>query len=133
MIKPSVMVAEYGNDAGWRMQVRQLHRDVFGRHEVASNDPLNDEVSENADQIGAGIVGARHRVVKFSQPVERRANVKIGKHCDAQSTLVRPRDVEMLLVDAHAGWLEPGRPQRQHERDTSCDGDYESQRLARHS
>ena len=130
MIKPSVMVAEHGNDAGWRMQVRQLRRDDFGRNEVASNDPLNDQVPENADEIGASSVGTRHRVVKFSQPVERRANVKIGKHSDAQRTLGGPRDVEMLLVDSQAGWLQPERPQRQHERDASCDGDYEPQRSA---
>ena len=71
VVKPTVVVAENGNDAGWRTEVRQLHGNDFGRNEPASNDTSNDQVPEDADEIGSGSVGTRHRLAKFSQSVER--------------------------------------------------------------
>ena len=44
VVKPTVVVAENGNDAGWCTEVRQLNGDDFGRNKPASSDPLNDQV-----------------------------------------------------------------------------------------
>jgi hypothetical protein len=89
---------------------------------------LDDQVPEDADEIGPGSVGTRHRLVKFSQSVEWRPNVKVGEDSDAQSTRGGPPHVELLLFDTQARWLEPEGPQAQDERDAACDGDDESQR-----
>lgn len=128
MVKPAVMVAENGNDAGGRTEVRELSGNDFRRDEAPSNDPLDHQVPENADEIPTGGVGARHRLVKFSHSVEWGPDVKIGQDGDAQTTRRWPREVEMLLLDTKAGWLQPDGPRSQQECGASRDAGHEPQR-----
>lgn len=122
VIEPGVVIAKNGQDSGWRPQARQFRRNGFGRNEAPAGHALNDEVSENADDVGPGRVGARDGRTKLFQTVERRADVKIGEHGDAQGTLRGPGNIQMLFDDDQTGRLQPERSQAQREGDAADDG-----------
>lgn len=122
VIEPRVMIAKNGQDTCWRPKIRQFRGNGFWRNEPSTGDALNDEVPENADDVGPRRVRARDNRTELFEAVERRADVKIGEHGNAQRTVRGPGNIEVLFDDDETGRLQPERSQAERERDAARDG-----------
>ena len=70
-IEPAIVVAENGDCARRRAESLKLACDLFRRHELSAEHSLDDEISEDADQVGVCGVGEVNDPTKLVDPVER--------------------------------------------------------------
>jgi hypothetical protein len=70
MVEPTVMVAEDGHDSGGSSESCQLGSDLFRWHEAPTEHTLNDEVTQNADDVRFRRVGAIDCRVELGHTVE---------------------------------------------------------------
>jgi hypothetical protein len=83
VVKPAIMVPEDRNHPSRRAEPLQLRCDRFRSDETSTDDPLDNEVAEDANQIGLRRVRAIDRVAEFPDSVERGPNVKISQDGDS--------------------------------------------------
>ena len=72
---------------------------------------MDDEVAQNADEVGLRRIGTVDRRVKLGHPTERRANMQIGEHRDTQGSSAGPIEAQLVLGDGETRWFEPERPE----------------------
>jgi hypothetical protein len=78
-VVPVVVIAEDRVDAERRLELREKGSGRFRRTEIAASHPGDHVVSGQENDVGPGLIDARHDLLERPGSVERRAHVEIAE------------------------------------------------------
>ena len=92
------MIAEDREYAERRLELRQDGSGRFRRNEFAASHSGDDVVSGQEDDVGAGLVDARHDLLELFGSVEGRPHVEVAEERDEEAVLLSGPTGERQLV-----------------------------------
>jgi hypothetical protein len=119
-VEPSVVIAEHREDPERRGQALELRRDHVGRREVPARDAVDHVVAREQHEIGPRALRQRDDPRELLGSVERRPDVEVGEHRDAQAVAARgpAGQREFVVLVAQARGLDREAPdERRRDRD----------------